>query len=108
FMADQPGHRFSKAEDVNGFKVSVVGENNGQAMVIHPSGHDFLLIGYRTKVVLQDAVFHWPGLGQVRVERVRWDKNHWASEQAPSYGFDQSSHTLAIELEDPQAVRVSW
>ena len=45
FMSRSPGENFSTTEDVNGFPVTVTGENNGQAIVVHPAAHEFLLVG---------------------------------------------------------------
>ena len=108
FMSRSPGQRFSQTEDINGFNVSVTGVDNGQAIVIHPAGHNFLLVGYRSNVSFHDAIFRWPGVKEVRVERVYWAGDHWVRDGEPAYGLNQSSNTLDVELDNPQAVRVSW
>jgi hypothetical protein len=108
FMSALPGQRFSQTQDVNGFKVTVTGEDNGQAIVLHVSGHEFLLVGYRVGVSLQDPAFQWPEMKSIRVEKVRWAGEHWERDGEPSYGVDQSKQTLGVELDAPQAVRVSW
>jgi hypothetical protein len=107
-MSRSPGQRFSTTETVNGFPVTVTGENNGQAIVIHPAAHEFLLIGYRANVSFTDPAFQWPAMKQIRVERVYWAGDHWNQDGEPNYGVDQSKKTLDIDLNTPQAVLVSW
>ena len=108
FMSTLPGQRFSQTEDVNGLKVTVTGDDNGQAIVMHLSGHEFLLVGYRTGISFQTPAFHWPEMKSIHVEKVRWTGDHWEQDGEPSYGVDQSKKTLAVQLDSPQAVRLSW
>jgi Beta-galactosidase len=108
FMSRSPGQRFSTTETINGFPVTVTGENNGQAIIIHPSGHEFLLVGYRANVSFTDPAFRWPTMKQIRVEKVYWAGDHWNQDGEPNYGVDQSKKTLDIDLNTPQAVFVSW
>jgi hypothetical protein len=108
FMAQAPGQRFSQTEDINGFKVIVNGEHDGQAIVIHPSNHEFLMIGFRSGVSLHDAVFQWPAMKNVRVRRVCWTGEDWEKDGEPSYGVDQSNQTLSVDMDTPQAVLVTW
>jgi hypothetical protein len=108
FMAQVPGQRFSQTEELNGAKVTVTGERNGQAMVIHPSHHDFLMVGFRAAVSLSDPALEWPAMKNVQVQRVRWTEDHFEKDGESSYGVDQSNKTLYIDLEGPQAVRVTW
>ncbi len=108
FLADVPGKRFSEAKDVNGFSVNVSGQDNGQAMVIHPSGHNFLIVGYRCEVTLRSSAFRWPALQGLRVESGSFDGNDWKPHGAPSYSISQSRRVLQIDLDHPQAIRVSW
>jgi hypothetical protein len=108
FMSRSPGQRFSITEKVNEFPVTVAGQDNGQAMVIHPSGHDFLLIGYRVNVSFRDPVFEWPAMKQVRVQSVHWTDDHWNNDGEPEYQVDQTNKTLNIDLNTPEAVLVSW
>jgi hypothetical protein len=56
-MSGVPGQRFSQTENVNGSRVTVIGENDGKAIVIHLSGHEFLLVGYRASVSFNDSAF---------------------------------------------------
>ncbi len=107
-MSNSPGQRFTQSGDINGFKVTVSGEHNGQVIVIHPSGHQFLAIGYRAEVSWQDPAFRWPEMKNIRVERVVWDRDHWNEEGEPAYGVDQSNNILSVDLDSPQAVLVTW
>src|SRR5215472_2856627 len=52
-----PGQRFTQSAEIEGFKVTVSGEHDGQAIVIHPSGHEFMAIGFRTVVSWKDPAF---------------------------------------------------
>ena len=108
FMSPQPGKRFSQSQDVNGFKVTVTGDDNGQTIVIHPSGHEFLLVGFRSSVSLQDATFQWPAVKALHVEKVRWEVDRWVRDGEPTYWLNQAKQTVDIELDVPQVVRVSW
>ncbi len=108
FMSPLPGERFSQTEEVNGFKVTVSGDDNGQAIVIHPSGKEFLLVGYRTSVALQDPAFLWPSVQNLHVEKVRWAGDRWVNDGGAAYWLNQSRQTANIELDSPQAIRVYW
>jgi hypothetical protein len=108
FMAPLPGQRFSQTQDLDGFEAKVVGENNGQAIVIRPADHEFIVVGYRCGVSLKDPAFVWPSIKSIRVERGRWERNHWVREGEPEYGINESNNVLEVELDAPQAVHVSW
>jgi hypothetical protein len=108
FMSQLPGQRFSEAKEVNGFKVMVSGEHNGEGIVIHPSGHEFLLVGFRSSVSMNDPGFEWPMMKSIRVRRVRWAQDHWEDDGEANYGVGQSQKILNVELDSPQAVLVSW
>jgi hypothetical protein len=108
FMSRLPVQRFSETKEVNGFKVTVSGEHNGEAIVIHPSGHEFLMAGFRSSVSMNDPTFQWPMMKSIRVRRVRWAQDHWEDDGEPNYGVDQSHKVLDVELDSPQAVLVSW
>ncbi|HZQ19329.1 MAG TPA: hypothetical protein VFA90_11440 [Terriglobales bacterium] len=108
FMADSPGQRFTESAEVNGAKVTVSGEHDGQAIVIHPSGHTFLVVGYRTSVLWNDPAFRWPELRSVNVNRVSWDLDHWSRDGEPDYGVNQSGDSLSVDIDSPQAVLVTW
>ena len=108
FMANAPGERFTQTEDVGGFKVTVSGENDGQAIVIHPDGHEFLAVGFRTRVSWQNAASNWPEMKKLRVERVFWSRNRWERDGEAAYGVNQSDKILSVDLDSPQAIRVNW
>ena len=108
FMSDSPGQRFTKPENVNGFTVTVNGEKGGQAIVIHPTGHQFLVVGYRSRVSWSDPAFQWPEMKNIRVEKVIWVEDHWDREGEPSYGVDESKKILSVDIDSPQAVLVTW
>ena len=108
FMSQLPGQRFSETKEVNGFEVTVSGEHNGESIVIHPFGHKFLIVGFRSSVSINDPAFEWPRMKSVRVRRVRWMQDHWEDDGEANYGVDQSHKILSVELESPQAVLVSW
>jgi hypothetical protein len=108
FMAQSPGERFSRTEDINGFKVTVSGELNGQAIVIHPFGHEFLAVGFRSSLSLADPAFQWPEMKSIRVQRVHWASDAWQPEGEPEYGIDPVHKTLHVELDTPEAILISW
>lgn len=108
FMADAPGDRFSQTEDAGRFKVTVSGEHGGQAIVIHPGGREFLVVGFRTRVSWQDAAFNWPEMKKLTVEKVVWSRNHWERDGEAAYGVNQSDKILLVDLDSPQAIRVNW
>ena len=108
FMSRSPGQRFSTTEDVNGFPVTVTGENNVQAIVVHPAAHEFLLVGYRVNVSFADSTFQWPTMQQVRVEKVSWAGDHGQSDGEAAYHVNQTNKRLDVDLDTPQAVVISW
>jgi hypothetical protein len=108
FMSRLPGQKFSDTADVNGFTVTVAGEDNGQAIVVHPVAHEFLLVGYRSSISFKDPSFLWPAINSIRVEKVYWAGDHWIQDGEPTYEVNQSNKTLYVSLATPQAVRVSW
>lgn len=108
FVSRLPGQRFSQTEDVNGFKVVVTGEGNGQVIVLHLSDHEFLLVGYRASVSLKDPAFRWPAMKAILVEKGYWSGDRWVNDGEPGYDVNQSSLTLSLHLDVPQAIRVSW
>jgi len=108
FMSASPGQRFATTESVNHLSVSVTGENNGEAIVIHPSGHELLLLGYRVSISIGDAVFQWPAMQRLKVQRVYWAGDHWKDDGEPSYAVDQSRKTVEVDLVGPQAVLLAW
>ena len=108
FMSQLPGKNFSTTADVHGAKVTVAGADDGQAIVIHPTENEFVIVGYRCAVTIENEIFTWPNLEKVRVEKGFWVGGEWQSEGEPEYGFNQPNRTLGIDLDMPQAVRVTW
>jgi hypothetical protein len=108
FMSRTPGQRFSATETVNGFPVTVSGGNNGQAIVVHPAAHEFLVVGYRIRASFRDPIFQWPSIQKIRVQRVYWAGDHWNGDGEPEYYVDQSNKTLDVDLDTPQAVLIFW
>ena len=108
FMSDSPGQRFTRSEEIDGFKVTVSGEHDGQAIVIHPSGHEFLVVGYRTAVSWKDPAFTWPDIEHLRVAKVVWNHDHWERDGEPAYGVNQSTKVVSADLGSPQAILVTW
>ncbi len=108
FMAHLPGQSFSGIKDVNGTKVKVGGEDNGQALIIHPEPSEFLIVGYRCHVTIYGEMFTWPALRELHIEKGSWVGDKWKKQGEPYYGIDQSERSLNLELETPQAIRVWW
>ena len=108
FMSESPGQPFTRTQDIGGFNVTVSSEKDGQAIVIHPGGHEFLVVGFRTRVSWQDAALSWPQILKLRVERVAWNGSHWASDGEAAYGVNQSNKILSVDFDSPQAIRVNW
>ncbi len=108
FMSRSPSQPFSTTESVNGFPVTVAGEGDGQAIVVHPGWHNFLVVGFRATVSLQDPAFQWPTMKQFSVQKVFWDNDRWRADGEPEYYVDQSHRRLDLALSQPQAVLISW
>jgi hypothetical protein len=108
FMAHLPGQNFSSIKDVNGAKVKVGGDDNGQAIAIHPEPGEFLIVGYRCRVAIYGETFTWPALRKVNIERGSWVGEEWKKQGEPYYGIDQSEKSLNLELETPQGIRIWW
>lgn len=108
FLSNQPGHRFSQTRYVNGFEVTVSGADNGQAIVIHPSGHELLIVGYHCSASLHSPDFVWPAIKHIKVERGSFNGNTWKPDGEPEYSVDQSHQALRISLRSPEAIKISW
>jgi hypothetical protein len=107
FMSDVSGHEFSDTATIDGTKVDVMGWDNGQAIVIHPSRNEFLVVGYRCHVSIHGTEFVWPVLRKTKVERGRSADGGWKRQGEAYFGFDQSTRKLNLYLETPQAIRVT-
>jgi len=110
FMSRLPGEKFSETKEVGRAKVVVSGEDNGQAIVIHPAPNEFILVGYRCDVTLTDDTFRWPSVRKVHVERGRYVRRDWKNEGDPVsfYGINTEARSLDVPLMVPQVVRVYW
>jgi hypothetical protein len=108
FMSRVPGQPFSDSAVINGSKIKVFGSDNGQLIVIHPSGHEFLLVGFRSGALFHGPAFEWPAIKNVRIQRIAWNGDDWSRDGAASYNVDQSGQNLSLDLDVPQAVLVSW
>jgi len=108
FMSDSPGQRFTKTEEIDGLEVTINGDENGQAIIIYPSGHEFLVVGYRAAVSWHDPAFSWPGIKGLKVEKVVWNRDHWDRDGEPAYGVNQSRNVLSVDLGPPQAIHINW
>jgi hypothetical protein len=93
---------FSETAEVNGFEVRVPGSNDGQAMVIHSAGYEFLLVGFRSSVSFKFPAIQRPTLQNVRVRRVSWSRDHWSADGKSEQGVNQSQQTLGAELDRPR------
>ena len=109
FMASLPHHPFSDTTVVDGVKVRVAGEGDGQAIVIHPVPREVLLIGFRSHFWVYTDAAKWPDLQQIKIESVVWTDGGWREEGTANYiGIDQSERCVSVDIELPQAVRVRW
>ncbi len=108
FMSAAPGQEFSIAQDVLGTAVTVSGQDDGQAIVIHPTPSEFLIVGYRCRVSILTEMARWPALREIHVERGAWERNRWLPDGEPWYTINQSTETIGLRVDVPQAVRVYW
>ena len=110
FMSRLPGEKFSETKEVGGAKAVVSGEDNGQAIVIHPAPNEFIHMGHPCDVTLTDDTFRWPSVRKVRVERGRYVGREWKNEGNPAsfYAFHTEARSLDVPLMVPQVVRVYW
>jgi hypothetical protein len=106
FMSRVPGESFSTIEDVNGAKVTVAGQDDGQAIVIHAEPGEFTIIGYRCRVTIATEKARWPDLKQIRVESGSYEGDKWQQEGVYWYVIDQSTGVIGLRLETPQVLRV--
>ena len=106
FMAQLPGRPFSTTSDLDGAKIQVSGSRDGQAIVIHPAPGEFVIAGFRCRVVIWDDDYVWPALRRLRVESGRYDGNAWHPEGVPHETVNQADRSLGIRLDTPQVVRV--
>jgi hypothetical protein len=109
FLSDTPWQPFSETKEVAGARVKVSSSVDGQVMVIRPKPNEFLVVGYRCHVSIYDSVVAWPAIRRIKVERGYWVADRWNKEgEANYYGLDLSEKSINLEVEVPQAVRISW
>lgn len=111
FLAPLSGDTFSETEEMEGIHVTVDGSENGQAIVLQPSKHELILIGYRCEITVAPASnATWQDLSRVKVEKGTWSKDKWLQDGKPVTARvdDPSSNSLQIFLPEPQVVRVWW
>lgn len=107
FQAPAAGENFSEKRSIDGLDVEVSGSHDGQAIVIHPAPGQLLIVGYRVAVSISHPAMVWPQLKNLHIQRVHWIGSAWAVDGETFYGIDQSTHSLGVDLEYPQAVLVS-
>jgi hypothetical protein len=107
FVSRVPGERFSSVEDVAGAKVTVTGQDDGQAIVIHTEPGEFTIVGYRCGVSIATDKARWPDLKQIRVEQGTYKDGRWLQEGECWYVIDQSARTIGLRLDTPQVLR-AW
>jgi hypothetical protein len=66
------------------------------------------MTGFRSSISIARPELQWPAMKSIHVVRVRWSADHWENDGEPSYTVDQSSQTLTIDLDSPQAILVTW
>lgn len=114
FMAPYPGEGYSVVRDVNGAEVRFTSAawgpepSDGQAIVIHPTENEFLIVGYRCGLSITTPMAKWPAAKQVRVERGAWRDGQWQSEGDYPHTLNQSTSTVNVGLSEPVAVYVRW
>ena len=107
FQAPTEGGHFSSSTTINGLPLDITGSADGQAIVIHPSGKQLLIVGNRVEISLEKPELVWPAMQCLHVKRVHWTPTGWMVDGDPFYGVDQADRTLWIDLEYPQAVLVT-
>ena len=108
FFSPLPGQRFSTTAVMGGVPIKVEGDRDGEAIVIRRGEHEFVVVGYRVAVSFKDPAFAWPALQSLAVETGRWIEGKWVGTGNPTYGIDQATKTMDVDLTGPAAVRVSW
>jgi len=107
FQPSAQGKQLSVTDTVNGLQLHLTGSSDGQAIVIHPTVKQLLIVGYNVEVSVKKPELVWPFIQNLHVQRVHWSASGWVIDGDPSYGIDQASHTLRIGLEYPEAVLVT-
>ncbi len=106
FMAVQPGQKFSDTRDLGGRKITVQGQDNGQAIVIHMGDNEYLAAGYRCSISIETEKAVWPDLKQISVETGRWQGTQWTAEEASHHTINQSTGQVGLSLAAPAVVNI--
>ena len=106
FMGAQPDEKFSITTNLNGAKVMVSGQANGQVIIIHPNEREFLIAGYRCQISIATDKAIWPALKNIKVEKGKWDGDQWIVEGEVHYSINQSDCTIGISINKSQVLRV--
>ena len=106
FMGVDPGEKFSITTDLNGAKLMVSGQANGQVIIIHPNEREFLIAGYRCQISIATDKAIWPNLKDIKVEKGKWEGNQWFTEGEVHYTINQSESTIGISLNTSQVQRI--
>jgi hypothetical protein len=107
FQAPAIGQSYSTEERIGGLTLDMSEERDGQAIAIHPTEKQLLIVGYRTQVSIKNEDLVWPTMQKLQVAKVRWSDSGWVKVGAADYGVDQSNKSLYVDLADPQAVLIS-
>lgn len=110
FVSDLPDTPFSTTAVMGRMSVTVAGSSNGQAIVLQPSNHELILIGYRCQITLQSTSPSWPTSSAINVQSGGWNGAQWKTSGVPTVVAAAGSRPerIRIYLPDPQVVRVSW
>ena len=106
FMGTQPGEKFSYTVDLNGTKVMVSGQANGQVFLIHPNDNEFLIAGYRCGISIATDKAIWPALKDIKAEKGTWNGKDWVGQGEVYYTVNQSDRTIGLRVENPQVIRL--
>lgn len=107
FQAPAIGQTYATEERIGGVRLAMSEQRDGQAIAIHPTEKQLLIVGYRTQVSIKNEELTWPTMRKLQVARVRWSDSGWVTVGAADYGVDQSNKSLYVDLADPQAVLIS-
>jgi hypothetical protein len=106
FMSVQPGHKFADTRDMGGRKIFVEGQDNGQAIIIHTGGNEYIAAGYRCSISIETTKAIWPDLKEIEVENGRWQGSQWIAEAETHYTINQSSSQIGVSLGSPMVLRL--
>lgn len=110
FLADLPDTRFSKTQSMGDIQVTAAGSENGQVMVLQPSEHELILIGYRCQVTLNSEAPTWPAGSRIHIETGSWVGSKWTKEGKPvvTRTATDAPGSVRVFMPQPEVVRVYW